>query len=523
VELPYKEISGVQRLALIMAQWKYLLLVSVIIAVCAFLRFFMLTNQSLWFDEGWSLYYSGGNTFLESMRRITETITSERFQPLYFVILFFYRQAFGDSEFALRSLSAIFGVGAAIFLFLTVLFQFGRKRAVWSLMFFSASSYAVYYSQEVRPYALLMFFISVQLFLFVMMQHANESPHRALWPRLFGVITCLGVLGSIFTLAFTAALCLSDLMVYRGGKRWLKWWAKVGLLSLPALLYHVFFFVSSQYKGPHTTGLTQPIVENILFVPFGILVGQSFGPPMEMLRGVDRVQVVLTYWPELLLLFLVIATIGVTILLIIRKQVAASSSSRADHLFVYVSVLSFFLSAGIALLSKFNWQPRHGFFLVFPAVVVFSLAFDEPEKYGKGFVKVFRFGQVAIILLILLNLVSVFNYYFDKNYQRDDYRSVAQYLTTRSSIPSILLWGMPELLEYYGDAHTIDGRDLNRRNLSPQVREMTNTADTVFLAISREFYWGRTNAVRDAMDSLYSYVDRRSFPYFSIYTFVRKP
>ncbi len=506
-----------------MTQRKYLLLVFLMIAICAFVRFFMLTNQSLWFDEGQTLYYSGGSTFLESARRITETITSERFQPLYFVTLFFYRRAFGDSEFALRSLSAIFGIGAAIFLFLAVLLLFGRKRAFWSLTFFSVSSYAVYYSQEVRPYALSLFLISVQLFLFVKVVHAKDSPHETVWPWLFGIITCLAIFGSVFMLLFTFTLCLSDLIVYKDARWRLKVWMQVGLLSIPALFYHLYFFVSNQYRGPHATRLTQSIVENILFVPFGILVGQSFGPPMEMLRGEDRVQAALSYWPELLILFLIVMSIGISILLILREQAGANTIHRGDYLFVCVLLLSFFFSAGLAFLSNLNWQPRHAFSLALPAAILISLPFDEPENYGKELRKVFRYARLAVILLICLNLVSLFNYYFDKSYQRDDYRSVAKYLTAHSSIPSILLWGVPELLRYYGDVHTHDGRGLNKGNLSPEVRDMTNGADTVFLAINREFYWGRTNAVRDAMDSLYTSVDKRSFPYFSIYTFARRP
>jgi hypothetical protein len=506
-----------------MTQRKYFMFVSLMIVFCAFLRFFMLTNQSLWFDEGWSLYYSSGQTLVDCLRKLTQTPNSEHYQPLYFVVLFFYRRLFGDSEFALRALSVIFGVGAATFLFFAALQFYGGKRALWSLVFFCVSSYAVYYSQEVRPYALLLFLGSIQLFLFAKVLHDNNSSHPALWRWLFGVVTCVEILASIFLLLFTLALSLSHLLVHRDGKHWIKLWPQVGLSCMPAAVYYIYFVLAARSMQPKATGLTQPIVQNILFVPYGILVGQSFGPPMEMLRGEDRIGVVFSYWPELLAVLLVVVTIGVSILLILHKQTRLHNPLRIDYLFVWLSVISFCLSALFSFLNRFNWQPRHAFFLVSPAAILISLPFDEPEKYGKEFRKLFRYARLAVIFLICLNLVSLFNYYFDKKYQRDDYRAVANYLTAHSSIPSILLWGMPELLQYYGDAHTIDGRGFNRRNVSPQVREITSDADTVFLAISREFYWGRTNAVRDAMDSLYTYVDKRSFPYFSIYTFVRRP
>ncbi|MHC5830586.1 MAG: hypothetical protein ACYT04_85240, partial [Nostoc sp.] len=49
---------------------RYYLSILIVIILGAFLRFFMLANQSLWYDEGFSLINSDVSTFQESLSRV---------------------------------------------------------------------------------------------------------------------------------------------------------------------------------------------------------------------------------------------------------------------------------------------------------------------------------------------------------------------------------------------------------------------------------------------------------------------
>jgi len=106
---------------------KYYLSVLIVIFLSVFLRFFMLANQSLWFDEGFSLANSDVSTLQESIYKVRHIENSDKFQPLYFIVLFLWRQVFGESEFALRSLSAILGIGSTIVIFFTALQIYGKS------------------------------------------------------------------------------------------------------------------------------------------------------------------------------------------------------------------------------------------------------------------------------------------------------------------------------------------------------------------------------------------------------------
>jgi mannosyltransferase len=68
----------------------------------AFLRFYQLGFESLWIDEGVSIKIAG----LEPLQMIRQA-SSDPTPPFYYLILHYWMALFGDSEFSVRSLSAI--------------------------------------------------------------------------------------------------------------------------------------------------------------------------------------------------------------------------------------------------------------------------------------------------------------------------------------------------------------------------------------------------------------------------------
>jgi hypothetical protein len=128
--------------------------------------------------------------------------------------------------------------------------------------------------------------------------------------------------------------------------------------------------------------------------------------------------------------------------------------------------------------------------------------------------------------LIILNIYSLSNYYFDRDYGKDDYRSAAKYLVDNrgSSAQSVLLGGNAGLMSYYGDTLTLDGGNIKKETFAEQVRDLTKDSDTVFIAVNREYFWNKdnNNSVQGLMSDLYVMQSKVSFPYFNIYRFVKK-
>jgi hypothetical protein len=129
-------------------------------------------------------------------------------------------------------------------------------------------------------------------------------------------------------------------------------------------------------------------------------------------------------------------------------------------------------------------------------------------------------GLVALVGLIGLNAVSAGNYYLDPSHAKDDYRSATAYLLQQRSDDgvSVLLWGQPDLLAYYGDHRTIDGREWELDKVDESLWAVGADASELVVFINRDFYWHPQGSafLADRMSSRFVLVEERSFPYVEV-------
>lgn len=160
----------------------------VITAVGAVLRCYRLSQNSLWTDEIASFI-----TAKERFWTIPEAaLRQDAFEPpLYFWFLHLIAGGFGDSEVALRSLSVIAGA-LTIPLVWFLVWELSRQRQVATLAaaFLALNPLHLWYSQEARPYALMIFFGTAAL---VALARALREPTHWLW-TLFVVFSSLAML-----------------------------------------------------------------------------------------------------------------------------------------------------------------------------------------------------------------------------------------------------------------------------------------------------------------------------------------
>ncbi len=147
--------------------------------------------RGLWFDEalGWVLADTTWTFF-------TNAITG-RFMGsgLYYALLRSW-SVFGDSEVAMRSLSVVFVVATLPVLVVLARELFGGFAAAAAGLAWAFDPFALYYAQEARPYAMVMF-LAVLASLFF--RRAVATGGRGNW-----MVYVLIVLG----LAYTQTLCL---------------------------------------------------------------------------------------------------------------------------------------------------------------------------------------------------------------------------------------------------------------------------------------------------------------------------
>ncbi len=125
------------------------------------LRLYHLDAMSIWWDESlsWDRAISPLPNILANTIRIQDVTTRDLHPPLYFVLLHFTVLLAGTTEFALRFLSAAANLLTLALFVPLARILFGRRAAVIGLLtvlFAALAPFYVWYSQEARPYALVL-------------------------------------------------------------------------------------------------------------------------------------------------------------------------------------------------------------------------------------------------------------------------------------------------------------------------------------------------------------------------------
>ncbi|HWE37741.1 MAG TPA: glycosyltransferase family 39 protein [Isosphaeraceae bacterium] len=495
------------------------------LAVGALLRCAWLTRQSLWWDEGYSLYVSGGATLADTVERLRTGLPNDRLMPLYYFVLQGWRQAFGQGEVALRALSVLCGVGSLGFLYLAARRAFGPGHALWTLALAATSSVHVYYSQEVRMYAPILLLCSAQLYAYL---GAVERPEATGPRRLLGVTTALGTLTQVTVGLYGVALALADLIVPPGARGWLRrWWPTLALL-VPVAAYVATVALGGGRPRADDQARPAALLRNLAFVPYGLAVGMTYGPPIDELRGAGAARALLADWPRQVALVAVLAAAAAAMVASLRRGGWPRPVTRSAARLLLAAGLSMALMAAFALATGLNWLPRHTLFVMTTLAVVAPLAARRPAPTGRDPMLVT--GRIALVLLIALNLDSLTRYYFDGRHARDDYRAAARYLRDDPGARgrAVLLSGDLGLLSYYGDRGVLDARQVPWHRLAAWVEAAAGDADRVLLVVNREHYWyhkqgatGRDDLIGRGMGPAYRRESIRSFKRIKIYQFTK--
>jgi 4-amino-4-deoxy-L-arabinose transferase-like glycosyltransferase len=116
-----------------------------------FLRAYRLDGQSYWIDEAWTVYFA--NLPLAQLWHLLQT--TEIMPPLYHPSTIYWVQLFGDSEYALRFYSLVFGVMAAPFTYRLGKDLGDDRLGLIAALLVTVAPYQIWHSQEARMYSIL--------------------------------------------------------------------------------------------------------------------------------------------------------------------------------------------------------------------------------------------------------------------------------------------------------------------------------------------------------------------------------
>jgi len=411
--------------------------------LAATVRLFGLTAQSLWVDElmSWEMVRPGlGLSFFE---QIGDAIQGPLFLGALWPLL-----RLSDSELMMRLPSALAGV-LAVPVFGLVAYQLLESRAArLAVLVLAINPFHVWYSQEARGYAFLMFFTVAAGAVFLDMTRRGPTPRRAL---LFGLVGAGAVWSNLSGVFLLLAMGLSIPVFFRPqtGRQW-GWWALAFGITVVAVapwmlkasgIWAVDRLVPGATVGSSLRGETTFTPLALPYSLYTFFYGYSFGPSLRELHEPDRLAVLLRYWPLLIAGILPVA-LGLL-------SGLARLGRRRWFLLLWILVPVLILIV-LALRNVKPWNVRYVSVVLPWVLMVAALGMARlPRRVALG----------TTVLLLLLSLWSLAGYHTNDRFAKADLREAARLVEVRNiDEHPILVPVVTTVFRYYyeGGAEVLD-------------------------------------------------------------------
>ncbi len=168
------------------------------------LRTVRLDLQPLWWDEGWSVYFATAD--IPSMLARTAV---DIHPPFYYLLLHIWIAIAGSSAISVRLFSVLVGTVSIPLLFFLGRRLFSTRVGIMAALTMAVAPFHIYYSQEVRMYALVTLLALCSMYLFLSLLEGEEagSASRIRW-LLYVVVTSL----AMYTQYYAAFIPLSQII-----------------------------------------------------------------------------------------------------------------------------------------------------------------------------------------------------------------------------------------------------------------------------------------------------------------------
>ena len=378
------------------------LIASVLVLLIAFaLRIYRLGDQNVWWDEGLAMW-----AVHKSFAGVTLWTAGDVHPPLYFWSLWTWTRLVGESEFAARYLSLIWGVLIVALVYplarrlttrLTTRDETSRWVALAATFLTATARFPLWWSQELRMYILATLTSLLSLYFFVRALQEGER-----WAWLAYVASSVAALYTIYLtgLALLAEGLFVLLTLRRrmaGQRRFLARWIGSQFLIV-ALFVPWFLFASGRMR---TWSVSQPFDVKVFLELYAVALSLGISTevahyllPALVIVVLALVGVVFLWrqegsgrwhgWEAGLYLGLPILLLPVTVyLLTLNRGLFYSPRVEARYLVLFAPCFYILLAAGIV--GLWRWTRWGG---VLAALLVVGLfAWSLPGYYGGRYMR----------------------------------------------------------------------------------------------------------------------------------------
>jgi mannosyltransferase len=387
----------------------------ILILVAAFLRFYKLGEWSFWGDEIFTLSPKPDGFIPSLSYRLIHTTTAY----------------LGVNEWNARLVPALVGVVTIPVLFFFIARCFGKSVALISCALLAVSTWHIYWSQNVRFYALLLLFYSLaQISFFLALEE----------DRPWLLILSLAFLGLAAQERMLALILLPVIVSYILALFVLPFEKPPGLNLRNMLIYFapgliVALFIAGPFLGNlggWITGFGR-INNNPIWLLSGFIYYVGF--PIACMAGFGAIY------------------------LLLKKD-------RAGLFFGLAAVVPLF---AIMAISIVQYAANRYFFISLTSwIILASLATFELIRQQKGRPWVLAVG--VLILLLGSSLSEDYLYYRYQNGNRDNWRAALQFIKEKGQVDDIVFLGDPDVGNYYLSRRTYHLGDFDANAVSQSSR-----------------------------------------------------
>lgn len=376
-------------------------MVTVFIFVLGLLIRLIAINQSLWLDEAISANIA---TKLNYIQIVTQFSPFDFHPPLYYLILRLWSLFFGPSAISLRLLSVLFSLATAYIIYL-ICQKYYPKAKFWALIFYLFNPLIVYYSQEIRMYSIVTFFLTVCFYLMYFIVNQKPSTIQLILFNIFSFLSFSTFYGSIFFLL--------------------------------AIYIYLFFKVDKILFLKTIPGILLSI---LVLSPLLLSQFQNSRTMLELVPNWD----------------LVLGKVTLKNLFLIPVKFSIGHISFSPKILYYFISSGWTLFIFIAFIFSSRPHPKLLYFFSFPLFVATLFSFSSPMLQYFRFIYLIPILAISLatinsksIKLLIIGGFGIFSllYLLIPNFHREDWQSLSSNLPPRSTVWMIPSFADP--IKYY--------------------------------------------------------------------------
>ena len=383
---------------------KYYLIILSILLLALFLRVYDLSKESLWKDEALDIMVASKETIPDLIKSLI--IVEVNSPPLNTLILHYWSNFFGFSEFSIRFISVIFGTCIVFMVYLVSKELFDIKTSILAMILSATSTTNLLYSQEARQYSVFAFLALSSTFFLIKMIKSEDTQKKNIFVVFYFIINILmiytHIIGLIFFFIQTMFLALFEQKLFFS-KKTILFEIISFVLAFPILLFTLKVFLRTQKR----------IISDLY------------------LKGAPSLIAELGYlnllWPALIfaLLFIIFylkfKKTSNLCRLYLNFENYIKTKSRKNNIILFLSILPILIYVVYGIFVNLNF-PYPYFITKYPYLVLaFVHIFISRNLIILNSKKIFYF---LVTIIFLISLLMIFNFYATET--KSDWRTATE-------------------------------------------------------------------------------------------------